>query len=61
MKYQVVEISEHLININEYDTMEEALTCFKTWIKDAKEYPMLKIKKIYLTIENGIAVKWENE
>lgn len=60
MKYQVVEISEYLINVNEYNTAEEALTCFQTWIEDAKEHPKLHIKKIYLTIEHGIAAEWES-
>lgn len=60
MKYQVVEISEYLINIKEYKTAEEALTCFHTWIEDAKEFPQLRIKKIYLTIENGIIAEWGN-
>lgn len=59
MKCQVIEISEYLINTNEYETIEEALTCFQSWIQDAKEYPQLKIKKIYLTIEHGIAAYWE--
>lgn len=61
MKYQVVEISEYLINVDEYDTIEAAATCFKTKIEEAKELPMLKIKKIYLTIESGIAAEWENK
>lgn len=61
MKYQVVEINEYLINIKEYDSMEEAAIDFKTSIEDAKEFPMLKIKRVYLTAENGIAAEWENK
>lgn len=60
MKYQVIEISEYLINTNGYETVEEALTCFKAWIEDANEYPALRIKKIYLTIGHGIAAEWDN-
>lgn len=59
MKYQVVEISEYLINVNEYKTIKEALTCFHTWIEDAKEYPQLQIKQIYLTVEHGIVAEWK--
>lgn len=61
MKYQVVEIGKYLININEYNTIKEAATCFKTRVEDAKELPMLEIKEIYLTIENGIVAKWKNK
>lgn len=45
MKYQIVEISEYLININEYNTQEEALTCFRTWIEDAKKISSIKNQK----------------
>lgn len=61
MKYQVVEISKYLINIKDYKTANEAVTQFQTSIQDAKELPILNIEKVYLTIENGIAAKWENE
>ena len=61
MKYQVVEISKYLIYVNEYNTLEEAITCFQTKVENAKEYPMLKIKKVYLTIEHGIAKEWANK
>lgn len=61
MKYQVIEISEYIINVNNYYKMEDAITCFKTWVEDAKEFPQLRIKHIYLTIENIIASKWNSE
>lgn len=61
MKYQVIEISEYLINVNEYNTAEEALVCFGTWIKDAKEHPLLRIKDIYLTAEHGIIGHWHSK
>ena len=60
MKYQVIEINEYLVNVNEYDKMEEAMKCFKTWIEDAKEYPMLRTKHIYLTIEHRIKEEWHS-
>lgn len=57
--YQVIEINEYLVNVNEYDNMEDAMTCFKTWIEDAKEYPQLQTKHIYLTVNHVIRAEWK--
>lgn len=60
MKYQVIIISEYLVTIKEYRIMDKAVACFKKWTEDAKKFPQLGIKHIYLTVERGIMAEWDS-